>query len=179
MRLLSYVKETNRHRYDFASACCLHLTEYLIKTDFKEPHGGCFKSAFNTDMDLFPWLMSHPKHMSNFNDLMAVQRLARANWFKYCHVESILLDGYKGENTPLLVDVGGNRGYDLQGLKQKYPAVGGPGKLIVQDLPQVIADINDLDEDIVRMEYDFFAPQPVKGTLSAYYTVITYCPLLT
>ena len=150
----------------------MHLTEYLVKTDFKEPRGGCFKSTFNTDLDLFPWLMAHPKMMGNFNDLMAAQRLARVDWFDYCNVKYILLEGYKGSNTPLLVDIGGNRGYDLEGLKKKFPEVNGPGKLIVQDLPPVIADITDLDEEIVRMEHDFFTPQPVKGTLSLYHPVI-------
>ena len=110
--------------------------------------------------------------MGNFNDLMAAQRLDRVDWFDYCNVKYILLEGYKGSNTPLLVDIGGNRGYDLEGLKKKFPEVNGPGKLIVQDLPPVIADITDLDEEIVRMEHDFFTPQPVKGTLTLYHPVI-------
>ena len=118
--------------------------------------------------------MAHPKIMGHFNDLMASQRLARVNWFDYCNIEHILLEGYKGGNTPLLVDIGGNRGYDLQGLKKKFPEINVHGKLIIQDLPQVIADITDLDDEIVRMEHDFFTLQPVKGTFALYYPPILW-----
>lgn len=107
--------------------------------------------------------MEHPEQMSNFNDCMAGQRFRRIDWFNFFSVENILLNGYKGDGSPLLVDIGGNRGYDLQGLKSNYPAVSGKGKLILQDLPQVLSDISELDEDIVRMVYDFYTPQPVKG----------------
>jgi hypothetical protein len=107
--------------------------------------------------------MEHPEQMSNFNDCMASQRMHRSDWFSSFSVENILLNGYEGDGTTLLVDIGGNRGYDLQGLKNNYPAVSGKGKLILQDLPQVLSDISELDEDIVRMAYDFYTPQPVKG----------------
>lgn len=137
-----------------------------MKTGFKEPEGGCFKSAFNTDLDLFPWLMKHPEQMGNFNDCMAGQRLNRILWFACAPVEDILLKGYKGGDAPFLVDIGGNRGYDLESLKQKYPSLNGNGKLILQDLPPVIADVGELDPEIVKMEYDFHTPQPVRGTLA-------------
>jgi hypothetical protein len=136
------------------------LPAFLAKTGFKNPEGGVFQSAFNTPLDLFPWLMEHPDQMSNFNDLMAGQRQNRTEWYDFCPVEDILLRGYKGGDSALLVDIGGNRGYDLEGFKQKFPTA--EGKLIVQDLPQVIGDINELNEDIVRMEYDFWTPQPVR-----------------
>lgn len=151
-------------RYDQAAACLFHLPEYLVKTSFQEPAGGCFHSAFNTDLDLFPWLMAHPLQMSNFNDCMAGQRLNRMNFFDVAPMEDILLKGYKESDTPVLVDIGGNRGYDLIGLKEKHPAFNGSGKLVLQDLPQVIADVGDLDVEITKMAYDFHTPQPVKGT---------------
>jgi hypothetical protein len=149
-------------RYDQGGACLAHLSEYLVKTGFKEPAGGCFRSTFNTDLDLFPWLMAHPPQMSNFNDCMAGQRLNRVDFFDIAPMKDILLKGYK-DDGPILVDIGGNRGYDLVGLKKKYPAFNGPGKLILQDLPQVIAAAGDIDEEITKMAYDFHTPQPVKG----------------
>lgn len=150
-------------RYDQAAACLFHLPAYLVKTGFEEPAGGCFRSAFNTDLDMFPWLMAHPPQMSNFNDCMAGQRLNRIEFFDIAPMEDILLKGYSESDAPLVVDIGGNRGYDLVGLKRKYPAFNGRGKLILQDLPQVIADAGDLDEEITKMVYDFHTAQPVKG----------------
>ena len=107
--------------------------------------------------------MEHPKQMANFNECMAGQRLNRSDWFNFPVVEDILLKGYKGGDAPLLVDIGGNRGFDLEGLKKRYPRIHENGKLILQDLPQVLADISKLDEEITRMPYDFYTPQPVKG----------------
>ena len=65
-------------------------------------------------------------------------------------------------DSTLLVDVGGGRGGDLAEFKKAFPKA--EGKLVVQDLPQVIADITDLDGEIVRMPHDFFTAQPVKGS---------------
>lgn len=154
---------TDTCRYDQAATCASHLPVYLAETEFAEPTGGFFKNAFCTDIDLFPWLMAHPKPLSNFNDCMVEQRLHRVDWFNFTPVEDVLIERYKGGNAPLLVDIGGNRGYDLDGLKRKYPAVNGQGKLILQDLPQVIEDIGDLDEETVRMAFDFHTRQPVRG----------------
>lgn len=76
------------------------------------------------------------------------------------------MNEYKGGNEPLIVDIGGNRGHDLQRLRDLFPETRGKGRLILQDQPHVLADIHDVDEDIVRMEYDFFTPQPIKGRSS-------------
>lgn len=147
--------------FDQGATACAHLPTYLAKTKFKNSEGGCFQSAFGTDLELFPWLMQNPQQMANFNDLMAGQRQNRTEWWDVCSVDEVLLKDFPGDDSVLLVDVGGNRGYDLEGLKKKQ--VNLPGKLILQDLPQVLADVGDLSEDIVRMEHDFFTPQPVKG----------------
>lgn len=78
------------------------------------------------------------------------------------------MNGYIGGDTPLLVDIGGNLGYDLQGLKKLFPDIDWKGKLILQELPWVLDDITDLDEEIIKMEYNFFKPQPVKGKSSIF-----------
>jgi hypothetical protein len=124
---------------------------------------GCFQDAFNTDLQMFPWLMKHPDQMSNFNDLMAGQKMNRVDWFTFADAKSILLDGYNDGigGSVLMVDVGGGRGGDLDSFRSSHPDVG--GKLVLQDLPPVIEDIKDLHEDIVRVKHDFFTPQPVKG----------------
>lgn len=106
--------------------------------------------------------------MSNFNDLMTGQRMTRIEWFDFADVHSILFDKHTPNDTDsaLLVDIGGGRGHDLEAFRKRFPRqVRGEGKLVVQDLPPVIADIEDKDlhRDIVRQEYDFFTPQPVVG----------------
>ena len=79
-----------------------------------------------------------------------------------------LIKGFDGEGEEdnegaLLVDIGGGHGYDIQNFGRRFP--GAPGRLILQDLGAVIDDIKVLDEGVVRMKYDFFTEQPVKGII--------------
>lgn len=46
-------------------------------------------------------------------------------------------------------------------FRAKHPNV--PGRLVLQDLSNVIDGIQHLDHKIERMEYDFYTEQPVKG----------------
>lgn len=83
-----------------------------------------------------------------------------APWAHWFPIQEQLLDGALANRT-LLVDVGGGRGHDLVGFKEKFSL--GAGKLIFDDLPSAIEDIQNLDSDIQRVKHDFFKPQPVKG----------------
>lgn len=61
---------------------------------------------------------------------------------------------------PVFVDVGGGTGQQCVAIKEKFPDL--PGKVILQDLPAVVAGAK-LPEGMEAMAYDFFTPQPVKG----------------
>lgn len=69
------------------------------------------------------------------------------------------------DSSILFVDVGGAMGHQCVAFKQRYPDL--KGRVIVQDQPQVISQIqaNPLPgfERIEAMAHDFFTPQPVKG----------------
>lgn len=62
---------------------------------------------------------------------------------------------------PLLVDVGGNTGYDAASFRTKNPHIN--GRCVVQDLPETLASSPVPPEGIERIGYDFFTPQPIKG----------------
>ncbi len=68
-----------------------------------------------------------------------------------------------GQQPPLIVDVGGNVGYDLQSFKRKYPEI--EGRYVLQDLAENIDKAKSLLEGtgIESMKYDLFTPQPIKG----------------
>lgn len=85
---------------------------------------------------------------------------ARKYWVDWFPAQENLLEGAR-DSTALIVDVGGGKGHDLQAFHQKYPQ---RGRLILQDLPQVIDNIKNLDPAIERFTYDFFTDQPVQGT---------------
>jgi hypothetical protein len=150
--------------FDEGAIAAVNLPAFLASTGYKNPEGpmGNFQSAFHTELQMFPWIMENPHHMTNFNLLMAAQRHSRSEWFNIAPAEKVLLDGYTGEgqSETLLVDIGGNTGNDLQAFRKQYPQA--RGKLVNQDLPQVIESQNDW-EGVVPMKHDFFGPQPVKG----------------
>jgi hypothetical protein len=65
------------------------------------------------------------------------------------------------DDTVLFVDIGSALGHISIGLREKYPKI--PGRVIIQDTQQVIDAVTP-SHGIEPMVYDFFTPQPVKGT---------------
>lgn len=127
----------------------------------KDPANGPFQYAFNTDKTAFDYWKEHPEIGANFNTFMAGKRASRPTWAQWWPVESLIFRSQELDpSKALLVDVGGSRGHDVQGFKNKFP---NRGRLILEDLPQVIDDIKELDSDIERVKYDFFTPQPIIG----------------
>ncbi|PYH64193.1 S-adenosyl-L-methionine-dependent methyltransferase [Aspergillus vadensis CBS 113365] len=94
------------------------------------------------------------------SEFMEGTRANTPHWADWFPVQERILDGALTDR-PLLVDIGGGRGHDLAGFKDRFPSV--TGKLILEDLPPVIEDIQDLSKDIRRIKHDFFIPQPIKG----------------
>lgn len=83
-----------------------------------------------------------------------------SHWADWFPVQERLLDRLSPDR-PLLVDVGGGRGHDLEGFRQRFPVAA--GKLVLEDLSSVIEDIQTLDSSIQRIKHSFFDPQPVQG----------------
>ena len=90
----------------------------------------------------------------------------RPSWMDegFFPVKEKLVEGFDkdAEGAALLVDIGGSVGHDLEEFRRKHPDA--PGRLVLQDLPLVISQIEKLDDGIETMSYDFYAEQPVKGT---------------
>ena len=141
------------------------MPEFLAQTGYKNPEGpmGVFQHAENTRLQLFPWLMQYPAKLTSFLTMLEGWRAGRTEWYEIFPTEKLLFEGAKidTEHPTLLVDVAGGHGYDIQTFKGRFPSQ--TGRLVLQDLPSVIDDIKELHPDIVRMKYDFFTEQPIKG----------------
>jgi hypothetical protein len=90
-------------------------------------------------------------------------RGSRPSWIEWWPIEERIFDPNVelDDSSPLLVDIAGGRGHDIQAFGRKFSDTN--GRLILEDLPAVIDDIKQLDERIVRVKHDFFTPQPIKG----------------
>lgn len=120
--------------------------------------------AYKTDLDMFQWLQTIG-YGESFNNHMRAYAQGRLRWMDPAvyPVAERLITGADAESAdaPFMVDIGGGVGHDLAAFRARHPAH--PGRLVLQDLPQVIGQIRELDAEILRMEYDFHTPQPVRG----------------
>ncbi|KAK6209763.1 hypothetical protein QIS74_11347 [Colletotrichum tabaci] len=82
-------------------------------------------------------------------------------------VKERLINGFDHSGDGLLlVDIGGSFGHDIDEFRRKQPAA--PGRLVAQDLPSFINQIEKLDDRIERIGHDFFNEQPIKGARASY-----------
>ncbi|KAI3554047.1 hypothetical protein CABS01_00577 [Colletotrichum abscissum] len=158
-----------------AGACMESLAkfhEFAKKTNYREPNdvfNGPLQYGYNTKLDCFSWLAARHPYEMQFAQHMGAYRQGRPSWMDegIYPVKHRLLDGFDdSQDNVLLVDVGGSFGHDIDEFRRKHPEA--PGRLVVQDLPTVINQIEKLDEKIERMGHDFFTEQPIKGA-RAYY----------
>ena len=86
---------------------------------------------------------------------------SRPSWIDWYPIEERLLRNAKVDaNAVLMIDIAGGRGHYLTAFKQRFPI---KGRLILQEMPDIIEDTKGLDSSIECMEYDMFEPQPIKG----------------
>ena len=143
------------------------IPQWLKSNGYQTPTNGkqCpFNLGFRTDQHFFEFMAANPHLASQFNSLMSAYHQGRPSWMDtnfYPVREQLLAGALNGPEDVLLVDVGGNKGHDLEEFRTKVPEAS--GKLILQDLPGVISQIWQLDERIELMAHDFWTEQPVKG----------------
>ncbi|KAJ8125214.1 hypothetical protein O1611_g8424 [Lasiodiplodia mahajangana] len=150
--------------HDVAGVSFRYLPEYLKNTNYKLPTeaaNGPFQAGHKTDLSVFSWLDQTPPYLQAFNSYMSAYRAGKPSWLDpgfYPVAERLIAGFNSGYSDTFLVDVGGGKGHDLHELKEKYPDL--PGKLILQDRPQVIPTV--ADGAFEAMLHDFLTAQPVK-----------------
>ncbi|KAI1416455.1 putative O-methyltransferase [Hypoxylon sp. FL1857] len=161
------------YTYDVAGPSFRGLPEYLKSIDYALPTkltDGPFQAAHKTQLPFFAWLDQNPPYLQAFNNYMAAYRAGKPSWVDpgFYPISERLVDGFdtsSDSDNVLLVDVGGGMGHDLKELKEKHPSL--PGKLILQDRPEVVSGVSGGDV-FEATAHDFFTPQPVKDA-QAYY----------
>lgn len=108
--------------------------------------------------------------MQGFDSMMKVWMGERPHWSDekagfYPFTSRLVEGARKSDDNVFLVDVGAGQGNDLLRMLRIHPQESLPGRLVLQDLPQVIDIIpsNFLPASIEMQGYDFNTPQPVKG----------------
>ena len=156
-----------RCEWDFTIPSAMQAPRYLRESGSyrcpTDPTNGFFQLAHQTRYSAFDYLSKlQPERIHDFNVFMGNTMGARNYWVDWYPIKERLLEGADA-NLPLLVDVGGGKGHDLQAFKAKYPYA--EGRLILQELPLALGSIEAgaLHETIECQEHDFFTPNPVRG----------------
>ncbi|KAI1269964.1 O-methyltransferase-domain-containing protein [Xylariaceae sp. FL1019] len=154
--------------YDAGTDHHNHLPAFLKANNYQNPTDrtklSLWRYATGCELPYFDWL-NLPENSARrdaFERHMAFKTLSK-KWYEAVPLDEVLRKEVEGD--ALLVDIGGNTGYDLQGFHKAHPDR--PGKLILQDTPSVVEAVK-LESPFEVMAHDMFTPQPVKGA-NAYY----------
>ncbi|OQD70227.1 hypothetical protein PENDEC_c025G00270 [Penicillium decumbens] len=155
--------------YDLTVPTLSKLPEYLRAHEYINPQEYARSPMqWAVGQSQFEWMANNKKQQALFNSYMASRRQGRPMWFDVYPVERLMGLAVPSEDTAFLVDIGGNQGHDLSRFRQKYADL--PGKLVLQDLPEVVTGVSG--EDIDVMGYSFTDPQPVNGARAYYFRAI-------
>jgi len=97
------------------------MPEYLANIGYKNPSNptdAVFQYAKGWKGDLFQYYDTHPRQGKSFNNLMGGVRVHQAGWLDI-FPHNTLLDS--NPLQPLLVDVGGNVGHDIERFRLAHP----------------------------------------------------------
>ncbi|KAK8004910.1 demethylsterigmatocystin 6-O-methyltransferase [Apiospora arundinis] len=152
----------------------VNLHEYERARGWKNPtdaQDSPLMHAHQTDLNYFG-LAAIRGYLDDFNHHMGGYRQGRLPWMApgFVPVQDVLIEGAdrSSPDAVFMVDVGGGLGHDLLEFHRYHPSA--PGRLIVQDLPQVVKSIVSSEENkaLTPMAHNFFEEQPIKGA-RAYY----------
>ncbi|RYP57038.1 hypothetical protein DL769_009742 [Monosporascus sp. CRB-8-3] len=140
------------------------LPYYLKETGFKNPTNvdDCnFQYWRGAGANMFEYVGTNPLLTSDFNDAMECHSKYNLTPWPEVYPTETVIDAAK-PGRPLVVDVGGSKGHDLKKFLAKHPDIPA-GSLVLQDLPDILKGV-EAERAIEIQPYDFFTPQPVKGS---------------
>ncbi|KAI1172937.1 S-adenosyl-L-methionine-dependent methyltransferase [Nemania sp. FL0916] len=152
----------------------ISLPSFLKETGFKNPtdsQASNFQRVHGHGSTYFDFIASSPLRNKEFADAMDCH--ARGNilpWTEVYDTNQIIAHAKPGR--PLVVDVGGSKGHDLDKFRQKHADIP-RGSLILQDLPEVLDNLT-VDSSITVCPHDFFTAQPIKGAAIYYLHLILH-----
>ena len=137
------------------------MPEYLAQTGYAnpiDPQRGIFQYTKGFHGNLFDYYNSHQQEGESFNHVMGGVMAHQASWLSIYPHETLVASAFKA--SPVLVDVGGNIGHDLERFRVAHPEIA--DRLVLQDRPDVVA-LSKCPDPVRKMAHDFFSPQPVRG----------------
>lgn len=134
----------------------------LTKSNWQRVHGD--------DSSFFGFVSSDPVLNQHFADAMDCH--SKGNFTSWVDVYDTSQIISARHDRPLVVDIGGSKGHDIEKFLQKHPEVS-KTCLVLQDLPEVLEKFT-IHSGITAYPYNFFTPQPVKGARIYYFHIVLH-----
>jgi hypothetical protein len=139
------------------------LPYYLAKTGYKNPSdasNGNLQYWLGEGTNPFQYIATNALLTNDFNNAMECHsKYNLTPWPEVYPTDTIVAAAKEGR--PLVVDIGGGKGHDLEKFLLRHPETQA-GALVLQDLPDILKDVQP-SKAISVVPYDFFTPQPAKG----------------
>jgi hypothetical protein len=156
----------------------VRMPEYFATNSYRNPsdaYNSVFNLAFNTTGSYFD-LMAQPgyeRYAAAFNTTMQMQKSESDVDFTRSEYPASTRLHNTDVSRVLFVDVGGNTGHQVIKFSKQYTDLA--GKLVLQDLPEVVASA-ECPAHITCLGHDFFTPQPdsVRGAKAYYLRMILH-----
>lgn len=137
------------------------MPEYLTQTGYSNPSNpdnGIFQYTKGSTGTLFDYQRAHAREAESFNQAMGAMQTNEASWVSVYPHETLVNSA--ANDAPILVDVGGGLGQDLERFRAHHPDLA--DRLYLQDLSDVVAS-STCPDPVHKMAHDFFTPQPIQG----------------
>lgn len=156
---------TLHSRFDEFAPPNTKMYEFFRTHGFKTPNSEvinpyCFAHRAG-DKSIWEYIGQYPERLSALNFGMGAQSEAAAWTVGIYPFKAELGNLEVNDETVLLVDIGGGKGHVSKQIRALVDGI--PGKIVLQERPEVLAEITDALVGVEKMEYDFFTPQPIKG----------------
>ncbi|KAF3927869.1 hypothetical protein ABW20_dc0104447 [Dactylellina cionopaga] len=131
--------------YDALAVANSKLPEFFQKTKYRNPtnkEDSAWTFALGIPLHYFKWVFSpgNEYQVEAFQNCMKFKTLGK-KWFEIVPVPELFADFKRDDpDAVLMVDIGGNAGHDILNFHKAWP--GQPGRLIVEDLPDLIQSLD-------------------------------------
>jgi len=146
----------------FISPVFSNFPKFAADTNYQNPTNlleSNYQNRYGPGSSVFAIFKDDPELGTAFNDSMMSFALNKTSWTDIYPIDQIVSELKEGK--PLVVDVGGGVGHDLERFRARYPDVP-HGSLILQDLPDV-AQQAQVQAPAITQAHDMFTPEPVMG----------------
>jgi hypothetical protein len=157
-----------------------HIPDFLAARGYKNPTDafdtpGNLAFNYGKDQTYFDFVAQpgNERLADAFNRTMELERGLEDESFMNEYPTAQRLS-QEDPNRVLFLDVGGGLGHQVVKFRKTYYELS--GKLVLQDLPEVIEKATEVPHDIIKIGHDFFKPQPesVKGAKAFYLRTVLH-----